>query len=138
MMFEHCEFYGTPENRMKGVHLYGVHHEIYESFKTSLKMSHKIIMCWLNQHDYGDEVTMLRDACEYLVMKGTYYGSLASYGSLGAMLLKYYTLQELTKMWAPYGVEVRRNPYSHGLWVETTVTTPKMIIIEGADEDLPF
>lgn len=134
MMFEHCEFYGTPENRMKGIHLYGVHHEIYISFKTSLKMSNKDILCWLNQHDYGDNVTMLRNACEYLVMEGAY----CSLGSLGAMLLKYYTLEELTQMWVPYGVEVRKNPYSRGLWIETTVTTPKTNIVEGADEDLPF
>lgn len=135
-MFEHSEFYGTPENRMKGIHLYGVHHEVYLSFKTSLKMSYKDILCWLNQHDYGDDVTMLRDACEYLVMEGAYYGSLE--GSLGAMLLKHYTLEELTQMWALYGIEVRRNPYSHGLWIETTVTSPKTNIVEGADEDLPF
>lgn len=143
MMFEHFEFYGTPENRMKGVHLYGIHHEIYEFFKTSLKMSHKDILYWLNQHDYGDEVTMLRDACEYLVMKGAYYGSLACYGSLGAMLLKYYTLQELTQMWASFGVtEVRVNPYAVaptgcGLWIKTK-TTETSVLIEGADEDLPF
>ena len=143
MMFEHSEFYGTPENRMIGVHLYGIHHEIYMSFRTSLKMSHKDIICWLNQHDYGDEVTMLRDACEYLVMEGAYYGSLACYGSLGAMLLKYYTLEELTQMWAPYGVvEVRKNPYSTapygcGLWVKVKVK-PINNLVEGADEDLPF
>lgn len=138
MMFEHSEFYGTPENRMKGIHLYGVHHEIYLSFKTSLNMPNKDIMCWLDQHDYGDNITMLRDACEYLVMERAYYGSLA--GSLGAMLLKYYTSEELTKMWAPYGVEVRRNSYSTtpdgcGLWVRVK---PINNLIEGADEDLPF
>lgn len=137
-MFEHSEFQGTPENRIKGIHLYGVHHEIYLSFKTSLKMCHRDIMCWLNQHDYGDSITILRDACEHLVMKEAYYGSLTCYGSLGAMLLKYYTLEELIQLWAPYGVEVRKNPYSRGLWIETTVTTPKTNIVEGADEDLPF
>lgn len=134
MMFEHSEFYGTSENRMIGVHLYGIHHEIYMSFRTSLKMSHKDIICWLNQHDYGDEVTILRDACEYLIMKGAYYGSLNSF--LGAMLLNYYTFKELTKMWAPFGViEVRRNPYSVGLWVKVK---PINNFVEGAAEDLPF
>ena len=124
MMFSHCEFYGTPENRMVGVHLYGLRHEIYNAFETSLKMSYKDIMCWLNQHDYGDDVTMLRDACEHLVASGVYYGSLACYDSLGAMLLRYYTTEQLAQMWAPYGVvEVRRNPYSiapygAGLWLK--------------------
>lgn len=105
-MFEHFETIVPYGRKDCGGSLYGLHHEIHYAFEHMLHMSHKDIMDWLWHHQLPEKV-LLADACSYLVAHGCYYSRLATDGSLGAALLKYYTPEELTEKWSVYGVTVR-------------------------------
>lgn len=138
MMFEHFETIVPYGRKDCGGSLYGLHHEIHYAFEHMLHMSHKDIMDWLWHHQLPEKV-LLADACSYLVAHGCYYSRLATDGSLGAALLKYYTPEELTKKWSVYGVTVRVNPYggmigAAGLDIRKTTAFSKAVV----EDDLPF
>lgn len=149
MMFEHYNFapYGRKDAGMPALH--GIHHEIYDAFKTIKGMKPAQIMSWFYKHNLPEE-DMLMDAISYLVAHGIIYGYyINSTQSLGAKLLKYYTPEQITERlskWGVKGVDV----YYYGetscmellFTLNSTAPDWKQIpfehYVEGADEDLPF
>lgn len=90
---------------------------------------------------------MLIDTVSYLIAHGICYGyHINRPHSLGAKLLKYYTLEELAHKWELYRVDtviVENYEYPDSdepgigiLYKALPIQLP--IVINGADEDLPF
>lgn len=149
MMFEHFETvipYGRKDAGMPALH--GIHHEIYDAFKTIKGMTPAQIMNWFYEHNLPEE-DMLMDAMSYLVAHGIIYGYyINSTESLGAKLLNYYTPKQITERLSIWGVKEVKVYYSFTtsymeLRFDTSEPAPEWKqtseqYIEGADEDLPF
>lgn len=147
MMFEHFETvipYGRKDAGMPALH--GLRHEIYDALMSIDGYTHSKAMEWLCQHT-SDERSMLMNIVSYLIAHGICYGyHINRPHSLGAKLLKYYTLEELASKWKLYRVdsvilEIDEYPDTDEpgigiLYRAVPIQLP--IVINGADEDLPF
>lgn len=146
-MFEHFETvipYGRKDAGDPALH--GLRHEIYDALMNIKGYNHSKAMEWLKEHT-SDERSMLMDIVSYLIAHGICYGyHINRPHSLGAKLLKYYTLEELASKWKLYRVdsvilEIDEYPDTDEpgigiLYRAVPIQLP--IIINGADEDLPF
>lgn len=145
-MFEHYTLapYGRKDAGMSALH--GLRHEIYDALMSINGFTHSKALEWIYEHK-SDEKTMLIDTMSYLIAHGICYGyHINRPHSLGAKLLKYYTLEELASKWKMYRVDsVIMETYEYPntdepgigiLYRAVPIQLP--IIINGADEDLPF
>lgn len=146
-MFEHFETvipYGRKDAGAPALH--GLRHEIYDALMSIEGYTHSKALEWIYEHK-SDDKTMLINIVSYLVAHGICYGyHINRPSSLGAKLLKYYTLEQLASKWKVYKVdsvilEIAEYPNTDepGIGLLYRASPIKLpIIINGADEDLPF
>lgn len=147
MMFEHFETvrnYGRKDAGVPALH--GIRHEVYDALMSIDGYTHSKALEWIHEHK-SDEKTMLMNIVCYLVAHGICYGyHINRPYSLGAKLLKEYGVNEIAKKLAIYRVdkvipETFEYPDSDepGIGLLYRAIPIKLpIIVNGADEDLPF
>lgn len=146
MMFEHSTLapYGRKDAGMPALH--GLRHEIYDALMSIDGYTHSKALEWIREHT-SDEESMLMDIVCYLVVHGICYGyHINRPHSLGAKLLKIYGINTIAEKLAIYRVDkVIPETYEYpdsdepGIGLLYRAIPIKLpIIVNGADEDLPF